>query len=404
MKVLHETLEINLQPTSITLDEENNAWLIELSSGAPGEKLFITTPKIECNTELVLSHKYIHQVLISNYLQENNYCELKFKNETINKVIGFLFPISTLSSHESSLLDSSIPEPIRGHALAAATELLKGDLGQTDFKEVAWGESYPITYFYRYDLAISIYSRDRISEDINEATKITSGLFASFADIKIYELKDNKQPLRPKLASEPFITSSRIHMQSCSAQIGNNSLNFLREHVAQTDAKASEPIVRFFLQYQFFELLMQEVFSRIIKSFLTEAAKPDYQADAWKTKTLVGKLNEKTGEKYRIGRLLGFLSQKFPDETKALNEECTDFLKNINAEEDPNESEPKTYYKVRNAIFHGFGANNIKNEEIESICDATSNIIYKLALHYEDISPFFETRKDESPTTTDNTQ
>ena len=280
--------------------------------------------------------------------------------------------------------------------MAAVWELLKSSELQKELPHIAWGETYILSDFFRDDLVIAIYSPERIDTRPEVTKQMISDFSITLADYKTYEYRNID--IKEKQQDDNFVTERSIYLSPCSDDSKKPIFDYVKNHIAVAESTNCDPIVRFFLQYQFFELLMQTVFSGVIDEFRYKISNDSYVNDAWKTKELVSKLSEKTSESYRISRIFGFMLQKLGPETANINESCKSLLKKLESQKnvDPKDySESKIpYYKIRNLIFHGFASNSIEKNDISYICDAVAKAIYKLLLAFESLSPYFELEND----------
>ncbi|MNP30665.1 hypothetical protein D3C76_1237480 [compost metagenome] len=112
-----------------------------------------------------------------------------------------------------------------------------------------------------------------------------------------------------------------------------------------------------------------------------------YTSDAWKTRELVSDLGKKSAEGYRIKRVFNFLRKDHSEEVASVEQACADLLDK--AGKNSVTSEKNKYYLVRNLVFHGFGNGVIARDDIDSICEPVAKVIYKLALGFQDVSPYF---------------
>lgn len=395
MIVLHGDERIDLFPAKISpLEIVDGSCRIRLMSSVGDDYIFISIPLLACNFDRVLGYEYLSAVYVSDSWQEGALTKIKFKpnNEVLD--VGYAFPISTLVSSESCLYKEASNEFERGYALGGVLDLLAGSVGQLGQKEIAWGQCYGLLDFYRDDIVLAVFGRDKIAGDVVAAKEVVSNLFASFADVKAFNVELIGQDYFSSSESHSLINRDVLRAYMPSACIINKqAIQFLRTHVAKAELLKGSPVIRFFLQYQFFELLMQEIFSGVMTNFLAEVVRAEYSTEPWKVKDLVSRLNEKSGDAYRMGRIFGFLKEKYEVETGLIYECCEDLLRKLGKFDRDLEmasgKEGRAYYRVRNIIFHGYGAHGIEDNDIANICDAVSDIIFKLALHFEDFSPYF---------------
>lgn len=390
MKVEHDSHTFDLLPNSLAISESGNS-LFGLYNGSSDEFILIETPKIESNFNSVRSSDNIIKIYQSNHWQEGEFSNLRTKVDGEMISIGYAFPITTLSADSISNIHQTDPAAA-WYALAATWELLKSsDYERTPF-QVSWGETYVLTDFFRQDLVIAIYSPQRVNSDRSAAEKIIDSFSITLAQHKIFSYTGIKS--KEKKQTEGFITASHLNLSPCTDIEKRPFTDYVTNHLITADSTDCDPLVRFFLQYQFFELLMQRIFSEVISEFRQKIASENYTSDAWKTKELVSKLGEKTSENYRISRIFGFMLEKFRFETEEIINNCKVLLKKIEIQKaaDPKDySDAKTpYYKVRNVIFHGFASHSIEKEDITQICDSVEKITYKLSLCFENLAPYFE--------------
>lgn len=421
MNVTHEGRATQLLPRSYPIFSDSN-FLLKLESNNNEEFIYLSIPGIYANVSKILATDYSLKIYKSNYWQEKTFSKLRIRQNLEWKPVGYLFPLTTLGLRDSLFWeDDSLKEKediqvkdkaedqqgsertadeiTRGHALAAIIELLKSDDGQKEEIEISWGETYELSDFYDDSLVLAIYSTKRINSNVVHAKSMIEQYSISIAEYKTFEFSDRL--LKKKGQGENFIADDVIDIKFQNDEKYKSIIDYLKSHLIPYESTECDPIIRFFLQYQFFELLMQEVFSGVIKEFLVKAAGAEYAIDAWKTKELVSKLNEKSSENYRISKIFSFMKDNFQVETDDLNKSCIRLLKNagkIGTAVDLEQKEPKNpYYKVRNLIFHGFGSNNIDRNDINDICNCVAKIIFSLSLVFQDPTPYFELNTNVDP-------
>ncbi|MHA6179817.1 hypothetical protein [Pseudomonas mohnii] len=393
MIVEHDSTTFKLSPNSLAVSE-NDLSLFGLYAESSDELIFVETPKIVSDLTKVIASDTILKIYQSNHWQEGEFSNLRTKINGDSISIGYAFPITTLSTLSSSISNIHETDPAAAwYALAAIWELLRSSNYEKSLTQVSWGETYNLADFFRQDLVIAVYTPSRINDDREIAANIIEEFAATLAQHKIYSYSSTKS--KEKKQNENFITSPHLNLAPCKDINNRPFTDYVTNHLIIADSTECDPLVRFFLQYQFFELIMQRVFSEVISEFRLKIANENYTSDAWKTKELVSKLGEKTSENYRISKIFGFMLEKHRFETEEIINSCKLLLKKIElqkAAEPKDYSETKTpYYKVRNLIFHGFASHSIEKEDINLICDSVEKITYKLCLSFESLSPYFET-------------
>ncbi|WP_455923052.1 hypothetical protein [Pseudomonas putida] len=386
MKVWHDDEEFELLPTGQVQEPEENesTSLLELK-GADGEYIYIRIPTYSADTKLAWQCNYILDVCKSNDWQDGDFSRIKYKasGESSQKAVGYIFPLPTLSIGKT--ITETEKEVASGYALGAIFNLTKGTIGQKQRVTVSWGETYDLEEFYEDETIVVIYGSDRLSEHSEEAKSLVREFKISLAEAKIFP--HDIGTLKPRKNTDLFVKEEDIYVAGVPKELRDNCFKFLISHVLPADATDCDPIVRFFLQYQFFEILMHHVFTGVVQDFLKVVNTPMFASDAWKTKDLVGDLGRKSAESYRIKRIFDFLSASHRDLVADVERACEAVL----AKAGKKDSEKTGYYLIRNLIFHGFGNGTIDRADIESVCDPVERIIHKLALNFKHSGDYFST-------------
>lgn len=385
MKVLHDDVVVDLIPTGNlqVLEEDASVLLLELKGGE-GECIFLRVPRYNAKIELILAYRYIVDLYKSNHWQDDDYSRIKYKSSAAQaqqKAVGYIFPIATLALGQS-IIQSEV-ETVAAYALAAIIELARASEGQKSLIAVSWGESYGLADIYEDDLVVAIYSEERLSCQQAEVKELVRGFCISLAKVKLFA--QNIGPLRAKKADEPFVNVQDVYVRSMPPELKGQCFDFLASHVLPAGATECDPIVRFFLQYQFFEIMMHHVFAGVIRDFLKVVSLPAYAEDAWKTKDLVGDLSKKSAESYRISRVFDYVSREHPELANDVEQACADVLVRAGKEVGGKSS----YYLLRNLIFHGFGSGAVSRADIESVCEPVERVIHQVALGFEHMGEYF---------------
>jgi hypothetical protein len=389
MQVLHDDELIDLSPVGLPrVVEGDSCVLLELWNGKEKEEeqesIFLRVPNFAADFEKVRGYEYIASICKSNYWQEGDYAEVRLKVSEAQKPVGFVFPASTLYLDTSNLCSEG-QEVGSAYAWAGVLELLKSSRGQASLVSISWGETYSLQDFYGDDLVVAVYGVERLAVPREQADELVEEFLVSLAEINVFDFEVGE--LKEKNEKEPFNKIGKIYVRSIDPDLKKACFCFLKEHVLPANAIKCDPIVRFFLQYQFFEILMHNIFASVVKDFLKVVSSGGYASDAWKTRELVSDLGKKSAEGYRIKRVFNFLRKEHSEEVASVEQACSVLLDKVG--KNPEASEKNKYYLVRNLVFHGFGNGVIARGDIDSICEPVAKVIYKLALGFQDVSPYF---------------
>jgi len=427
MKVLHEDTVVVLQP-QWPPQIEDDGLVIELRSGNGLDSIYIRVPRIIADFDEVVRTEYRVDLFRSVYWQENTFSNVRTKVKGTMKSIGYLFPLSTLISQQSILIVShsdengkadeneakdaavnnaeeqsnqdegtkfakNVDDFVRGYAIAAILALLHNATNGLVEKPVSWGQTYSLTNFFSDDLVLAIYDPARIDRgNLIAANSAIDQYSIVYTELKTYEWHSGK--LKGRDPDLPFNNELIVHVSTCKNPKFNSIIQYLKINLIKIESTDSDSLVRFFMQYQFFEMVMHEVFASVLADFLIKVQRYPYNENAWKTKSIVGKLNEKAGENFRIGRIFEFMRQKYQTETEIIDGCCKDLLSRIAAVngggtiEDVEELK-LPYYKLRNAVFHGFATSGLSPNDLGPVCDAVGELIFKIAMDYEDAGLYF---------------
>jgi len=279
-----------------------------------------------------------------------------------DKRVGWIIPINALSS---SLHDYAENEHFLKYAFIAIRESLR-HLNGLIFSNAVDSSDGRINFadIFHDFTAILIISRETLSEDVQfDIHRSTPSLIRyGYVQLgltnpdRLMLIKDS--PDSEKLKIEQI--SQSLNSEELISGILNNSFSV-----------EASPVFKFFLLYQLFELLIEEVYRVEQTAIVDELIL--VKGDSGKMKEGLEKLRECLSEKSRLGLLL----QKYAQPGVSLSElsrHCNSLLKNLGKEEA--ESFQNYFYRVRNFVFHQYrDFPDTESSSLENIVDELLEIL-----------------------------
>lgn len=390
MKVSHEGEDLNVYPTFVCVDDDGVCRIKLASLG--GDYIFLELPELNIDYRKSVDFEYFLAVYGSNHLRSDQFSEVFVKAKSKPKARGgCLLPLSCLLDKDSRLYADSV-EFTRGYAFGAVWRLLDTSGYESDSVEVVLGETYSLANFYSDKLVLLVLDEKRVRSYFGE--QIKENFFPALAKNKVYEFGVS---LRERKVGEEIHSPTEITVKNLSPNLADGVFEFVREKLVFYDSLAHEPLVLFFLQYQVIEIMMGKVFQKAVKGFISKISDEEYSSSAYKTRKLVGKLNDKSTEKYRIKKAFSAFGDECSGALQKLEEESKEFLRNLShkganieqSHEDDDVNVASLLYACRNAVFHGFGSYKIESDDLMPLCEAMSVLLYDMLYDTKEITEPF---------------
>jgi hypothetical protein len=291
--------------------------------------------------------------------------------------LGIAFSSQALSSADSVLREKRHHNSYGFIALQAICEsrLLTG--ARTAAPTSA---SCQITDLIPQDTVVAIFDVDSSVNALGQIdwTDFCSNRIASFAKIGLFVLPEglnNIDGQRSPKAGPSSPLGARILVTTVSANLPANTCSFLRSVFLSTGPYEGHPGFRFFLAYQIFETLMQDVFVQLMMEF-TEKSNG---MSSSQLKDLIESYQRETKEKKRL-KAIFTANPLIRGEAKDLTDACNVLLVRIG---EKNQTTPQdAVYAVRNLLFHNFGVAASMSKELEEIAWCLFHSVCALAEEY----------------------
>jgi hypothetical protein len=357
-----------------------------------GDYIFLEIPALGIDYGKAFDFAYFLAVYGSNHLRSDQFSEVFIKAKSKPKAKGgCLIPLSCLMDKDSQLYSDSV-EFDRGYGFGAVWHLLAKSDYESESVEVVLGETYSLADFFSDKTVLLVLDEERVKDYFGE--QLLGSFFPALAKRNVYEFG---VPLRERKVGEEIYSPKEITVKNLSSNLADGVFDFVRKKIVFYDSLSHEPLVLFFLQYQVIEIMMGQVFQKAVKGFLNRISEEEYSSSAYKTKRLVGKLNEKSTEKYRIKKAFTAFGDDCSGALEKLEEESKAFLRNLSqkganieqSHEDDDANVASLLYACRNAVFHGFGSYRIESDDLMPLCHAMSDLLYDLLYDANEISEPF---------------
>ena len=164
-------------------------------------------------------------------------------------------------------------------------------------------------------------------------------------------------------------------MRSFSPNLPQGTRDFLITTFLTSAPFEREPGFRFFLSYQVFESLIQELFSKLIQKFMANTN----GLSSTDIKDLIDDLSRSLQERTRLNEVIASCPG-IQEEVKNLEIACNTLLQlSGSAVQD---SAPKALYAVRNLLFHRYAQATSLRVELERVADSLFSLGCELAIQY----------------------
>jgi hypothetical protein len=224
-----------------------------------------------------------------------------------SRSVGLIFSVQALTSRSTVLTANAM---LNGYGFLALSKLCTGDtFCYVSSRQITPGETYEISDFYDDDSVVVILHRSVCGPQATSEDDFKNYIFdklPTFARSGLFlQLEEGSARVRQ---SQKFETISEgqsyIRLQSFSPDLPTSTRLFMVELLTRNDPYEKHPAFRFFLYYQVFESLIQEMYEDYYTKFSQLALETRFRR-ASAMKDLVEWLREKLSEKNRLGVLVG---------------------------------------------------------------------------------------------------
>jgi hypothetical protein len=245
-----------------------------------------------------------------------------------SRSVGLIFSIQALTSRSIALIEEKM---WNDYGFLALSKLCTGDtLCHVGSRQVSYGETYDISDFYDDDSVIAIFQRSACGSQTGSEEDLREYLLnrlPSFVRYGLFlQLEEGASRVRQTGSFEEISEEQRyIRLRSFSSEFPNSTRLFMIDLLTRTDPYEEHPAFRFFLYYQVFESLLQEMYEEYYAAFSRLATDPKFRR-ASAMKDLIDGLQKTLSEKYRLGVLVG-ANRRSGDEFDSLRDGCEEILK-----------------------------------------------------------------------------
>lgn len=185
----------------------------------------------------------------------------------------------------------------------------------------------------------------------------------------------------------------KLKLKTFSLEFPSEAVAFFSDVVITVTRREQNPAFRLFIGYQVLEILMSNVYDRIIRAFADQTR---VTTNTVALKDLNDKLRDKLRESSRLGFVVrnDLIGQDMLNSRDVLLLECNKLLTAIG--ETSAVDAPTALYKVRNYVFHSFSKVGDKGVYFENIAWSLFTLLCDLAVEYKspDLSNIW---RDSSP-------
>lgn len=368
-------------------DEVISVREIRLNADATAFELFADaehiddTPIIEVENVLEVPttdwplHDYRVALFTHSGWPESNVLSLIEKEERA----GVLFSLECLASEDCALNET---DSLRAFGFIALQKLCLGEqlTAQTN-AYLPTKSRIKITELLPQDTMVAIFdikSILRVSEAPLDLNYINDRL-ASFAKYGFYlENSENASNEGRGFKANAIAMSSdrkNLKMRRFSADLPLGSKEFLISTFLTTAPYEREPGFRFFLAYQVFESLIQDLYGKLLQDFVSRAQ----GMNSTELKNLIEKLSSSIKEKNRLREIV--------QACRGINDDANDLMRKCNAilqksGVGPEKSIEMALYGVRNLLFHRFAEAMSLRKELNEVAESLFVTVCELAIQY----------------------
>jgi hypothetical protein len=339
-----------------------------------GEKIFSVKNGFQKPSQDLALGKYQLAIFVHQNWPESRVLILEEEGHGI----GHIFSAETLSG------DNSVLQSITyGDAIGFIT-IQKLCLGETfnriRIAQIEIGEVLSLQDVLPENLVIAIVSAERLprvsnpGQDVNEYLRLR---LPAFAKIGLHLAKeagsnltfDKPSNTQPELAK-------KIILQPCAINLPKSAKSFLIDVVLAIVPFEQHPTFRFFLSYQFFEVLMEDMRTQYAASFVAKVSAGLTASEQWE---LIDSFEKSAVNKIRLGRLFhangkGALFQD-------LTTDCNKLVTSVGSKE--KDSCASALYETRNLLFHRFSDASNLSSAVQDASDSLFRVVCHVALNYE---------------------
>ncbi|MFP5111607.1 hypothetical protein ACSU64_04385 [Bacillaceae bacterium C204] len=348
MLTVKKNNELSVKFNKVEFDESNSQY--KLSGGSSDNQTQIKFEYVLPIHRSGNSSAYELYIFHKKNAAENDIYQIYEKS--IEKRIGWVFPIQALNSIEHSYADNQF---FLNYAFVAYEKLLKGEfIGEADIKEPLLDQSisYSLYNFYEDDIILFVISKAAIEE---------LGGF-NFADYIPWLYKCGYYYL-PKIEERYEKYDARFNVKKVSNEIKDEKyIHYLFKEIL---TKEQHHIVKFHLLYQVIELLIEKIFHKEFKEMIQGVSSGEMSF--FKLKDEIGTIAK---EKQRIQKLFdNYINGSFQSKN-ILGDKCNDLLRVLNREE--SSASYEALYSVRNILVHE-NRKVMSKECVDIICSINDN-------------------------------
>ncbi len=298
--------------------------------------------------------------LCKSDIKESDIFQVYLRDEDTR--IGWIIPTLALSS---VLHDYAENEHFLKYAYIAVRESLK-HLKKSRYSSAVDGNEGKVRFadIFHDFTAILVVSRETLRESIQFDVHRASPSLIRYGFVQL----GASDPGRVRL-NRGRPTGQRLYIEQISHSI--NSEELISELLNYSFAIEDSPAFKFFLLYQIFELLIEEIYRAEQTDIVNDLIA--VRGDSGKTKEGIEKLREFMSERSRLGLLV----QKYSNPGTALSElkrTCNSLLKSLGREE--GDTFQEYFYRVRNFIFHQYrDFPESETSSLEDIVDVLLDIL-----------------------------
>ncbi|MEX1214651.1 hypothetical protein [Saccharospirillum sp.] len=327
--------------------------------------------RINFKSPLELDPSFDNKEFDIHFLAKKNIIENEifqvFLNTPSKKRVGWLIPAISLNSTDH---DYSTNQHFLKYAFAAIKEILQSTDEQIFRNHLdSDQDDFTITDLLHESTAILIISNETLDDthvfDIDRA----SPSLVKRGYIKLGQF--NPDDIKLEIKSKD--NNGKFYVDLLSKEI--NGYELISELLNSSVAFEKKPVFQFFLIYQVFELLIDDIFKNEQDKLIAELNNCRY--DTGKSKEVLGKIQNYSSEKKRMELLVYKYSMR-SDRMDDLKLQCNQLLGLINRDTEHNFQ--GYFYNLRNFIFHQYrdfpeSGNSTLEELISTLLEVLSDIL-----------------------------
>lgn len=298
-----------------------------------------------------------------------------------DRYVGLAFSLEALSKEGTALRDDEVNN---AYGFFALQQLCLGKAVRYNVERSAISnQTLSITDFYPEDAVVCVFLDSGwrtcvpYSKDFQSFIEATLPFFAKLGLQALFDdAPRSNKTTQNTMQSLDDLGNNRLIVRGMSEDFPLTSRAFLIKLLVEIEPIERHPAFRFFLFYQLFELLMQDLYEDYLKQFRLASKETQYD-DPISMRELIDAFKDSLSEKSRIKRILD-CNREVLSKAQKLQTHCHNFFADLG--QDVEDDTSILLYKIRNHLFHSFSSIESKNVDLSGLDTCFVDFVCELSL------------------------